>query len=889
MNISQIEENLQQLVKDFSPDEFIFELLRAYGFKQSTITLIKKGNRNLSQKDGQIVLKNKLFFQRTNGEDIHSAIDGLRKDKATFRHDPRFIVVTDYKTLLAVDTKTDDSLDIDIRALPRRFDFFLPWTGSEKYKAPEERQADVKAAEKMAKLYDEILRDNLCASPVEVHSLNVFLSRLLFCFFAEDTDIFKKGSFTGLIGSYSQTEGDDLPNLLERLFKILNTEDRTNEPEYLTAFPYVNGGLFGEVYHAPKFSRRSRRMLIECGELNWKEINPDIFGSMIQAVVHTDQRSGMGMHYTSVPNIMKVIHPLFLDELNDQYKTGHNNPSKLKSLLRRVYNLKIFDPACGSGNFLIIAYKELRKLEIDIFKQLQKYDPDWAGNKSSIMSGIRLSQFYGIELDDFAHEVAILSMWLAEHQMNILFKETFGSTKPALPLHEGGNIVHGNATRLDWEDVCPKDKEAEIYVLGNPPYVGQRNQKECHVQDMDFVFSAENGYKNLDYICCWFFKAGAYLSETSRAAFVTTSSVAQGRHVSLLWPKIFKEGIEIFFAYTPFKWANNAKNNAGVMVTIIGLRKKSSSPKFLINDSLKRFVDNITPYLKAEKTGTVSSQHRSIGGLPKMLGGNQPREGGFLILSDDEKASLLRKHPSATRFIRRLMGTNELLKGISRWCLWISKNDVDEAMKLEDIARRVEMVRKKRANGNTVEKSFVDFPYRFVQINTARHNQIVIPNVSTVRREYIPIGFIPSDAIITNLAMLLPDPEEYVFGLVTSHLHMVWARVVAGRLGDALRYTVGLCYNTFPVPPLTQVQKDTLSLHSIEVLSAREQFSEKTLEELYDPDKMPKALREAHHNLDIAVERCYRSKPFTSDEERLEYLFKLYEEMTSQDSQKEIP
>lgn len=522
MNIAQIEDNLQKLVENCSEEEFIYELMLAYGLPKNTITLLKKGNRNLSKKDGQIILKKKLFFQAISTSDLHTTIDTLRKTKETFRHDPRFIIVTDHKTLLAIDIKTEDTLDISIKEIAKHFDFFLPWAGMEKAQFKTENPADVKAAERMARLYDEILKDNLFKKPAELHALNVFLSRLLFCFFSEDTDIFERASFTGSISSHTQQDGSDLDSYLNRLFEVLNTEHRTDQPEYLKAFPYVNGGLFGHKYFAPKFTRRSRKMLLDCGELDWSAINPDIFGSMIQAVVHPDQRGGMGMHYTSVPNIMKVIEPLFLNELKEEFEKHHDNKGKLEQLLERLERIRIFDPACGSGNFLIIAYKELRKLEIDIFQRINEL----SSTPQLPLSRIKLSQFYGIELDDFAHEVAILSLWLAEHQMNVKFREVFGKSTPSLPLKEGGNIIHGNATRIDWENVCPKNKDVETYVLGNPPYLGFLQQDKNQKQDMDVVFGDLKTIKKLDYISCWFFQGAKYIQNNVAAlAFVSTNSL----------------------------------------------------------------------------------------------------------------------------------------------------------------------------------------------------------------------------------------------------------------------------------------------------------------------------------------------------------------------------
>jgi len=566
MNIAQIENNIQKLVKSFKKETFIYDLLLAYGQPKASITRLQKGGLNLSKIEGEIAWKKKLFFKAEQKKDLHELIEDIKADDKAIKHNPRFIVVTDFETLLAIDRKTLDTLDIPILEIAKYFDFFLPWAGMEKAQHQIENPADVKAAERMAKLYDEIKKDNPTKTQVEVHNLNVFLSRLLFCFFAEDTGIFGKGQFTNGIRSHTQQDGSDLHTYLDKLFEVMNTESskRKNLSAYLEAFPYVNGGLYKNKHQAPFFTRRSRQAIIDSGELDWSAINPDIFGSMIQAVITPEHRGGLGMHYTSVPNIMKVIEPLFLNDLYEEFETSKHEPRKLKKLLERIGNLKIFDPACGSGNFLIIAYKELRILEIKILRQLQTLQKDVSGFEPrqgelipkaqltlasqfqvELFSRVQLSQFHGIELDDFAHEVAILSLWLAQHQMNMKFKEVFGTAPPTLPLQAGGNIVHGNAIRLDWEKVCPKKEVDEIYVLGNPPYLGARMQNEEQKSDIKLVCANFVKFKVLDYVACWFIKATEYIKGyNSQASFVSTNSICQGEQVALLWKNVINKNIE---------------------------------------------------------------------------------------------------------------------------------------------------------------------------------------------------------------------------------------------------------------------------------------------------------------------------------------------------------
>src|SRR5574344_2169125 len=488
MTIIEIENNLNNLISNFNKETFIFDLLLAYGTPKSTIKRLIGSDHDKLDSNGELIVRKKLFF-KVSSKNLHSVIDELKTQKEVTKHSPRFIIVTDFETLLAYDTKTSDSLDTELLNIVNHYDFFLPLAGMEKANFQDENPADVRASIKMAKLYDELPKNNKFESKEHIHSLNVFLTRLLFCYFAEDTNIFEENLFTYSISSHTLPDGSDVNNYMERLFSIFNTptdKREKNTPEYLQKFPYVNGGLFKDVVKVPTFTTKSRNILIEVGQLKWSEINPDIFGSMIQAVVTSDHRGDMGMHYTSVPNIMKVIQPLFLDELYEEFEKAKGNVKKLNLLHLRLQNLKIFDPACGSGNFLIIAYKEMRKLEMLIFKE----------GGLLISPSIKLTQFYGIELDDFAHEVAILSLWLAEHQMNVLFKKEFGTVPPALPLQDGGNIVHGNATRLNWEEVCPKNDSDEIYILGNPPYLGSRYQEKNHREDLEYVLKKINGYKS---------------------------------------------------------------------------------------------------------------------------------------------------------------------------------------------------------------------------------------------------------------------------------------------------------------------------------------------------------------------------------------------------------
>ena len=904
MNVTQIEETVKKLALDvlnnsIEKDQFIYELMAAYGHRRTTVSRIKSGERNLAKVAGEVRAKRHIYFKHSDSNEVFSDIDDMKKEPSVTREKIRFIIATDFNQFVAVDTRTHDTLDIEFSELGKHFDFFLPWAGMEKAVYQGDNPADVKAAEKMAKLFDLIKADNFSKEnkndTAALHSLNVFLTRLLFCFFAEDTGIFTDNQFSAELESHTKADGSDVDSYLNRLFKVLDTskENRHDLPDYLAKFEYVNGGLFADDIASPKFSTKSRRMLIECGsELDWSGINPDIFGSMIQAVVHPDQRGGMGMHYTSVINIMKVIEPLFLDDLYAELENIAENidlklkPSRLRKLHDRIANVKIFDPACGSGNFLIIAFKELRKLEMEVIKQLQEFKRDdyqddffdEVGLDSSF-SRIKLSQFYGIELDDFAHEVAILSLWLAEHQMNVEFKAEFGECEPTLPLQSGGHIVCGNATRISWFDVCPNKKEEEVYVLGNPPYLGQKMQSKTQKEDLQLVFSGIKSFKTLDYIACWFLKASRYINAESAFSFVTTNSLCQGMQVPLLWPHIFNLGLEIFVGYKDFHWTNNAKNKASVTCTIVGVRHRSNKPKFLFDSNTIKKVKNINAYLVDGGSIIIEKSKAPISKLPTMVYGNMALDGGHLLLSNEEKINFIEQNPNFERFVLKTTGSNEFIKGIDRWCLWIEDDELEFANQCLFIRRRIDACRSFRENGGDVARTLSSKPHQFRYRRRAKSSQILIPLVSSERRKYIPIGYVDKATVIQQTAQVVYDPEFFVFAILTSQMHMVWVKTVCGRTRTDLQYSNALCYNTFPLPDLNQSSKSELERLAIGILTVRECFPDRTLAELYDPLKMPSDLIKAHNELDRFVESLYQEREFDSDESRLSCMLELYKEM----------
>jgi hypothetical protein len=900
MNKTALAKKIRQLTANPVPDDFIFDLLLAYKLPKSSVTILKNGPRNMLAAGGGVTMKRKLFFLPLRPEDDPLTVRDEIRDSLT--ENQRFIVLTDYVRFYGYDTKLDEALDCDFTDLADHYDFFLPWAGIEKTRHYDENPADVKAAERMAKLFDVIKRENPDDSPAFVHDLNVFLSRVLFCFFAEDTGIFPgQNLFSNGIGSQTALDGHDLQGYLTELFTVLDLDSghRTGVRAHFLEFPYVNGGLFRDRIQVPTFSARSRRALIDAGTLNWSDINPDIFGSMIQAVVTAEHRGGLGMHYTSVPNIMKVIEPFFLNDLRETFTKAHDGryeKNDLKELRERIGKLKIFDPACGSGNFLIIAYKELRKLEMEIIQRQADLGAD-AGAGGSLfergagaVSTVSLNQFYGIEIDDFAHEIAILALWLTEHQMNADFERVFGQTKPTLPLQDAGHIVHANACRVDWEEVCPKVEGDETYILGNPPYLGARVQNKLHKADMAVVFEGFKKYKDLDLIAAWFYQGAKYIKEAnSRMAFVSTNSICQGEQVTLLWPPIFKLGIEIEFAHQSFKWTNSAKGNAGVIVIIVGLvNADQSRQKVLYRSDKSENVDFVNAYLVDGTDTIIKKRTQPLSKFPAMSFGNMPNDGGGLLLDQEERDSLISSSDSASKFIKLFMGASNFIRGNNRYCLWIENHEVEEALEVERIAERVAITKKHRLSSVDLgTQDLAKRPHQFRDLNRAIEKSIIIPRQSSIRRDYIPCGILDKEIIVSDSAQAIYDPEIYVFSLVVSKNHMVWVRATAGRLKTDYRYAKNLCYNTFPFPPITPAQEQTLTETALGVLSAREQHPGSTLAELYDPDKMPENLREAHRANDLAVEACYREDPFTSDEERLAYLFKLYEEMIAAEGEKD--
>lgn len=878
MSIIEYEDKIVEIVNKDDHSNFLYELLAVYDIPRATITRLKSGNQNLAKLPGEIHLKNRVWFKEIKGETLFEAFVRLEDQIDEIAAKPRYLIVTDFDGLLAKDMKTKEALDIKFKELPQHFSFFLSWNGIEKVDFEKENPADIKAAERFARIYDVVKKENKLID--NKNGIDIFFIRLLFCMFAEDTDIFERGSFTNSIKSITHSDGTDLNDFFGDLFKILDTKQRDNVPKYFKKFPYVNGQLFTEPHKKLTFSAKARKLIIECGELlNWAKINPDIFGSMVQAVAIDVSRSQLGMHYTSVPNIMKVIKPLFLDELNEEFEEAFDSVKRLDLLYERIGKIKFFDPACGSGNFLIITYKELRRLEMKILLRKRELTENLM-----YLPSVTLDQFYGIEIDEFAHDVAKLSLWITEHQMNMELEEIFGDkVRATLPLQSAGEIRCENALHTDWEAVCPNSKKDEIYMFGNPPYLGARLQSKNQKKDMQLIFKNKvKGYGDLDYISAWFLKAAEYIKNgNAKTSFVSTSSTTQGTQVSILWDYIINVlGIEIAFAVKSFKWENNAKKNAAVIVIIIGLRNEVKKPKYLYYDNSKKKVNNITPYLTEGEDIIVKRSATPLSDVPEMKSGDMPNDNGEFIFSQEEYAKIISDNPSIKKYFRKYIGAREYINGTLRYCLWLSKSDYYEVKDVEIVQEIVNKVKKYRSNSKrnaTVDLAKV--PYRFGEIRHMEKPYIFIPQVSSGNRMYIPMGYFSSDYITASPNFAIYDAPIWLLGILLSRMHMTWVKSVAGRLKNDYRYSAGLCYNTFPLPELSTRRKNEIKDATLTILDIREELGG-TLAELYNPGTMPIELKNAHEKLDGIIDKAYRSKAFDSDEDRLAILLKMYQEIT---------
>lgn len=819
-------------------------------------------------------------------------------------------MATDGVDVEAEDLESGETVACDYQHLPDHFGFFLPLAGITTVKQIRDSAFDIRATSRLNRLYVELLKDNPdWGTAVRRHDMNHFMTRLIFCFFAEQTDIFASaGLFTNTIEQMSAPDSSNTQVVIGEIFRAMDTKpgDRpqANLPRWANVFPYVNGGLFAGSVEAPRFSKIARTYLLHIGHLDWTKINPDIFGSMIQAVADDEERGALGMHYTSVPNILKVLNPLFLDDLREQLEVAGDNPRALLNLRKRLARIRVFDPACGSGNFLVIAYKEMRAIEHTINERRGE-----AGRKSDIP----LTNFRGIEIRDFSAEIARLALIIAEFQCDVLYRGQKEALAAVLPLDTENWITCGNALQVDWFDICPptgkdvtfyaddlfstvvdqpqidfENEGGETYICGNPPYLGSTWQSAQQKAEMESVFGRRTKqWRSLDYVAAWFMKAADYGKRTNAAAaFVATNSICQGQQVPILWPLIFQTGNEIVFAHTSFKWANLASHNAGVTVVIVGISNHSEKVRRLFSASedgrlTVKETEHINAYLVAGPDTIVEKAMNPADGLARMSFGNKPVDGGNLLLTRDDVLGLELTPAQRERFIRRIYGSAEFIRGIERYCLWIEDEHLDEAMQIPSIQQRIEGVRAMRLASR--DKSANEMAGRSHQMREMRHGKrhiIVMPRTSSESRPYLPVGLLEAANVVSSEAFAIYDAPLWNLALMASRLHLVWIGTVCGKMKTDFRYSNTMGWNTFPVPTLTEQNKADLTHCAEDILLAREAHFPATIAELYDPENMPGDLRTAHERNDEVLERIYIGRRFRNDTERLEKLFDLYTKMT---------
>lgn len=928
MNAVEIESALSDLAaRPFDRAEFPFQFLEAFGNKLTTLQRLRKGDSNASDLPGGVLQRNHIHIAVAEPGKVGQTLTALKASAKTAQAKAKFILATDGTTLEAEELATGDAIACEFPQFPDRFGFFLPLAGISTIKEIRDNPIDVRATGRLNKLYIELLRENPAWATLERRpDMNHFMARLIFCFFAEDTDIFSGASaFTTTIDRMTERDGGNVHEVLGMIFRAMNTktDDRAAAglPRWATEFPYVNGGLFSGSTDVPRFTRTARSYLYQAGQLDWKEINPDIFGSMIQAVADDEERGALGMHYTSMPNILKVLNPLFLDDLRAQLEAAGDNKIKLLNLRKRMAHIRVFDPACGSGNFLVIAYKQMREIEARINR---------LRGEANLASEIPINNFRGIELRDFPAEIARLALIIAEFQCDVLHRGQKEALSNVLPLDSQNWITCGNALRLDWVAICPPtgtgvkliaddlfnkpldqaeidfDNEGgETYLCGNPPYVGsntkppkgatkeqkERLKKEAEQRkaDMKAVFEGQtNKWGTLDYVAGWFLKAAEYGRQTKAAsAFVSTNSICQGRQVASLWPMIFKSGHQIAFAHTSFKWKNLAAKNAGVTVVIVGISNDAKKDRLLFiegpdGSAVLKVTDNINAYLLAGPNIFVEERSSAISALAPMNFGNMPNDDGGLLPKIDEVENAVKNHTVPRRFIRPFLGSEEAIEGKRRYCIWVEGSDFSEAAANAWLAERFAIVERHRlASDRPTTKNLARFPYRFGEVRqTGNEVPIIIPLHSSENREYLPWALGSVGDIVSNSASALYDAPLWNAAIFASRLHLVWIATVCGKLETRYRYSHTLGWNTFPVPTLTEQSKIDLTRCAEEILLAREAEYPESIADIYDKG-MPEALRRAHEKNDEVLERIYIGRKFKNDTERLEKLFDLYTKMTA--------
>jgi len=866
------------------------DFFNVFGISRRRVASFEQPIKKLDNKQGFIDLLWKgiiLVEHKSRGKDLDKATQQAKDYFPNLKEIelPKYILVSDFQRFRLYDLDTDTVNEFELKDFSDRIHLFGFIAGYEKRTYKDEDPVNIEAAELMGKLHDRLEDIGYTG-----HNLEVYLVRLLFCLFADDTAIFDKGIFWEYLDLHTKPDGSDLAMHISSIFQVLNTpkEKRLkNLDENLAQFPYVNGKLFEEPLQVAAFDSKMRSQLLEACALDWGKISPAIFGSMFQAVMNPKERRNLGAHYTSEKNIQKLIKPLFLDNLYAEFEKAKGSRGKLQELHNKIASLRFLDPACGCGNFLIITYRELRDLEILILLELNKGGQLVTDVRSIIQ--VDVDQFAGIEYDEFAVRIAEVAMWLIDHQMNLKVSNEFGMFYVRLPLSKAAKIVHGNSLRIDWDSVVSKEKLN--FILGNPPFIGTTYQNEVQKKDMSSVFQEIKSLGMLDYVAAWYLKSAQIIKNTQiRVAFVSTNSISQGEQVGILWELLFEHyGIKIHFAHRTFGWKNEAKGNAAVHCVIIGFASFDSSEKRIFDyenvnsEPSERKVHNINPYLVEGTDSYLKSISTAICNVPKMQSGSAARDGGFLILSRVEKAEILKKYPNSEELFKRFISGDDFINNHERWCIWLKNISPEKFRNIVDFQDRFKQVQKFRESSTRLGTSkMADFPYLFAEERQPEQNFLLIPKVSSENRKYIPIAYLTKDFIVSDKTFVVPNATIFYFGILTSHMHMTWMKYVCGRLKSDYSYSSTIVYNNYPFPEnINDKQKQKVETSAQTVLDTRLKYPDSSLADLYDRLTMPPDLVKAHQALDKAVDLCYRPQPFVNELNRIEYLFSLYEAMSA--------
>jgi type I restriction-modification system DNA methylase subunit len=868
---------------------FLDAFFDVFGITRKKIGTFEHKVKKLSDSDGYIDLLWKgtiLVEMKSRGKNLDKAFQqainythGLKQNEL-----PKYVLVCDFHIFRLYDTEDRITLEFTIDQLVSNVQSFGYLLGYQKKTYKEQDPANIQAAELMGKLHDRLEEIGY-----EGHPLEVYLVRILFCLFAEDTTIFNKEQFQEYIEQRTAEDGSDLASKIQELFQVLNTPmDKRfkNLDEQLNEFPYVNGKLFEEILPMASFDSKMRQALLDCCYIDWSKISPAIFGSMFQSVMNPKERRNLGAHYTSESNILKLIKPLFLDELWAEFESIKGNKNKLPEFHKKISQLKFLDPACGCGNFLVITYRELRLLELEILRATFKSGEVILALEDLIL--LNVDMMYGIEYEEFPARIAEVAMWLIDHQMNMLISNEFGQYFARLPLKKSAKILHGDALEVNWEEVVAKNELS--YIIGNPPFIGSKIMSQFQRDQIVKEFENIQGSGVLDYVTGWYFKAAKYLQNTKiKVAFVSTNSIVQGEQTSILWGQmLIKYGIKIHFAHRTFKWSNEAKGNAAVYCVIVGFANYDSINKRIFEyedikgEAHELKVKNINPYLVDAKDILIEKKSNPICNVPKVSFGNMPLDGGNLLLTDEEKKIFISKEPKAEKYILPLISAYEFINGLNRWCLWLVDVSPSELKQMPEVLKRIELVKQFRLSSIAPStQKFASTPTLFRDKNQPS-TYILIPSTTSENRKYIPMGFFTKNNIANNSCHIVPNGNLFHFGVLMSTMHMAWVKTTCGRLKSDFRYSKDIVYNNYPWPENpSDKQINTIEEKAQQVLDVRASFPTSSLADLYNPLTMPPALVKAHNELDKAVDAAYSKQAFTSEAKRMEFLFELYEKYTA--------